>query len=112
MPLVPKPSVPMPIATPSTTRPARLSSRLVAVGRLLFVLLGEAQISWVTFKTQLQALGQSGAKGLSKSILQDCANLTLIKEGALKGEGAGRRKSLSGTSLGALVVVVAWAVLW
>lgn len=66
-----------------------------------------------TFKQQLQALSQSGGK-VSKSILADCMNITIINEGA-KNSGERTRGEPGGTfggSLGALVVVLAWAVLW
>jgi hypothetical protein len=66
-----------------------------------------------TFKQQLQDLSQSGK--VTKAIQDDCMNLTIIEEAAKK-SGAERVRGEPGAmgsrSLGALVVVVAWAVLW
>ncbi len=65
-----------------------------------------------TFKSQLEAL--SSALVVSKSILEDASNVTLINEGA-KSSGERNRGEPGGNmgvSLGALVVVLAWAVLW
>ncbi|KAG4434773.1 hypothetical protein IFR05_009734 [Cadophora sp. M221] len=60
-----------------------------------------------TFKDQLQALSQAGK--MSKSILADCMNITIIEQAA---SGAEENRVDRSLSLGALVVVVAWAVLW
>ncbi|TVY50251.1 Pathogenesis-related protein 5 [Lachnellula cervina] len=63
-----------------------------------------------TFKAQLGALGQGG---ITKAIQEACANMTIIEEGAKK-SGAERVRgepAMGRGSLGALVVVVAWAVL-
>lgn len=66
-----------------------------------------------TFHQQLQALGQGGK--VTKAIKDDCMNITIIEQGARK-SGAERVRGEAGgmgsRSLGALVVVVAWAVLW
>lgn len=65
-----------------------------------------------TFKAQLQALSQGGGK-VSKQIIADCTNITIINEGARSSaERTWGEPSRFGGSLGALVVVVAWAVLW
>lgn len=65
-----------------------------------------------TFKSQLAALGQSGGK-VSKAILDDCMNITIINAGAKSsGDRTRGEPSRFGGSLGALVVVVAWAVVW
>lgn len=67
----------------------------------------------VTLGSQLQQLGQLGRA--SKSILQDASNLTLIEQKSEASSGTtGEQGKLGGVrsrSLGALVVVVAWAVL-
>ncbi|PVH88912.1 Osmotin, thaumatin-like protein [Cadophora sp. DSE1049] len=60
-----------------------------------------------TFHDQLQALGQQGK--MSKAILADCMNITIIEQAASAADENRVDRSLS---LGALVVVVAWAVLW
>ncbi|KUJ23589.1 Osmotin, thaumatin-like protein [Mollisia scopiformis] len=65
-----------------------------------------------TFKQQLEALSQGGGK-VSKEILADCMNITIINEGSKNGgERTRGEPNRFGGSLGALVVVVAWAVLW
>jgi hypothetical protein len=62
-----------------------------------------------TFGEQLSALGQTG---MSKAIKDAAMNLTVILQ-AGKENAAGRAgERLGGSSLGALVIVVAWAVLW
>jgi hypothetical protein len=67
-----------------------------------------------TFKSQLEALSQAGHA--TKAILEDAVNITIINEGGRTSEGSRARGDvgggLGGRSLGALVVVVAWAVLW
>jgi hypothetical protein len=67
-----------------------------------------------TFKSQLDALSQAGHA--TKAILEDAVNITIINEGGRTSEGSRVRGDvgggLGGRSLGALVVVVAWAVLW
>ncbi|KAK0110490.1 hypothetical protein ONS96_002099 [Cadophora gregata f. sp. sojae] len=61
-----------------------------------------------TFHDQLQALSQQGK--MSKAILADCMNITIIEQAATGAADENRvDRSLS---LGALVMVVAWAVLW
>lgn len=60
-----------------------------------------------TFKDQLQALSQAGK--MSKSILADCMNITIIEQAA---SGAEENRVDRSLSLGAMVMVVAWAVLW
>lgn len=69
-----------------------------------------------TFKSQMQAL--SSAEYVSKAVLDDCSNITIINEAA-KSSGDRNRGELGGslgvggtTSMGALVVVIAWAVMW
>lgn len=62
-----------------------------------------------TFGKQLQALGQSGH--MSKAIEADCMNITIIEEAA-KHSGADSARLGEGKAVGALVLVVAWAVLW
>ncbi|KAI9056020.1 hypothetical protein LZ554_000952 [Drepanopeziza brunnea f. sp. 'monogermtubi'] len=62
-----------------------------------------------TFKAQMQALSQSG---VSKAIAADTGNITLIEEAAKKSGADEMRIDGRSLSLGALVVVVAWAVLW
>jgi hypothetical protein len=66
-----------------------------------------------TFGPQLEALGQSGK--MTQGIKDAAMNLTIIleagKENAAGGHVGGDPR-LGGGSLGALVVVVAWAVLW
>lgn len=65
-----------------------------------------------TFKPQLEALSQSGGK-VTKAILDACTNITIINEGSKSAaeRSRGEPNTFSG-SVGALVVVVAWAVLW
>ncbi|CZT47650.1 related to pathogenesis-related protein PR5K (thaumatin family) [Rhynchosporium secalis] len=60
-----------------------------------------------TFKAQMQSLSQE--KQMSKAILADCMNITIIEQHANAAEEKRVDRSLS---LGALVVVVAWLVLW
>ncbi len=48
---------------------------------------------------------------MSKAILADCMNITIIEQGANSGAEEKRVDGRS-LSLGALVMVVAWAVLW
>lgn len=62
-----------------------------------------------TFGPQLQQLASSGV--VSKAILEAASNTTLVNE---QGSGGDRTKGerLSGGSLMALIMVVAWAVLW
>lgn len=65
-----------------------------------------------TFGAQMQALSQKA--GVTKQIIQDAMNITIIEDAA-KSEGSSLRNGENGAtmgSLGALVVVVAWAVLW
>lgn len=66
-----------------------------------------------TFQQQLNAL--STASVVSKAVIADCQNTTIIKLAAEKSSAdrsRGDPGAISGTSLGALVVVLAWAVLW
>ena len=67
-----------------------------------------------TFKPQLEELSQTGTA--SKAIRDACTNITIIEEAAAKQSGAERSKGeapgFGSRSLGALVVMVAWAVLW
>lgn len=64
-----------------------------------------------TFKPQLEALSQAGHA--TNQIKADAMNTTIILEGG-KENGAERSKGdgISSTSLAALVVVVAWVILW
>ena len=64
-----------------------------------------------TFKPQLGALSEAGHA--TAQIKADAMNATIILEGG-KENGAERagRQSFGSASLGALVMVVAWAVLW
>jgi hypothetical protein len=64
-----------------------------------------------TFKPQLEALSQPGGKDV-KQIQGDAMNITIINEGGKENSAEGRREGLMGSSWGALVVVVVWAVLW
>ncbi|KAL3426560.1 thaumatin family protein [Phlyctema vagabunda] len=65
-----------------------------------------------TLGTQLSQLAQQGT--VSKNILADASNITLITQKSEASSGAageqGRFSGVGGRSLGALVVVVAWAV--
>jgi hypothetical protein len=69
-----------------------------------------------TFKQQLQDL--TGAPGAGKgmdAIDQDARNLTIILEAAKKSSAErsiGEASNMGKTSMGAMVVVIAWAVLW
>ena len=64
-----------------------------------------------TFKPQLEALSQAGHA--TKEIRQDAMNLTIILEGGKENSAERSRGEWSKSrSLGALVMVVAWAVLW
>ncbi|RDW80188.1 osmotin [Coleophoma cylindrospora] len=67
-----------------------------------------------TFGTQLTQLAQTGQ--ISKSILTDASNITLITQKSEASSGAtGENSKFGGVgsrSLGALVVCVAWAVFW
>jgi hypothetical protein len=64
-----------------------------------------------TFKPQLEALSQAGHA--TNEIKADAMNITIILEGG-KENGAERSRGdgIGGASLAALVVVLAWAVLW
>jgi hypothetical protein len=64
-----------------------------------------------TFAKELSALGSSG---MSKALNAVAMNLTVINAGGKESAAAGRAvgEMGDGVSLGALVVVVAWAVLW
>jgi hypothetical protein len=69
-----------------------------------------------TFKQQLQDL--TGAPGVGKgmdAIEQDARNLTIILEAAKKSSAErsiGEASGMGKMSMGAMVVVIAWAVLW
>ncbi|OWP07039.1 hypothetical protein B2J93_7773 [Marssonina coronariae] len=63
-----------------------------------------------TFKQQMQDLSQAGK--MSKAIAADCMNMTIIEQGAANSGAQEKRVDGRSLSLGALVVVVAWAVLW
>lgn len=64
-----------------------------------------------TFKPQLEALSQAGHA--TAQIKADAMNVTIILEGGKEnGAERSRGKGFGSASLGALVVVVAWAVLW
>jgi hypothetical protein len=66
-----------------------------------------------TFKPQLEELSQAGAA--SKAIKDACTNITIIEEAGKENAGErskGETPGFGGRSLGALVMVVAWAVLW
>ncbi|KAK6587250.1 hypothetical protein PZA11_000540 [Diplocarpon coronariae] len=63
-----------------------------------------------TFKQQMQDLTQAGK--MSKAIAADCMNMTIIEQGAANSGAQEKRVDGRSLSLGALVVVVAWAVLW
>jgi hypothetical protein len=63
-----------------------------------------------TFKPQLEALSQAGH--MTNAIKDDSMNLTIILEGGKENAASrGTGERLGGRSLGALVIVVAWAVL-
>lgn len=62
-------------------------------------------------KPQLEALSQSGGK-VTKAIIDACTNVTWIKEAAAKSDASESGVRMGGPNLGALVVVVAWGVLW
>lgn len=64
-----------------------------------------------TFQQQLNSLSSAG---VTKAVLQDVQNMTLIEAAAKKSAGErslGEPGAVGGTSLGALVIVVAWLVL-
>lgn len=66
-----------------------------------------------TFGPQLSALGQSGK--MTESIKDAAMNLTIIQEGGKENAAGGHTTGdprLGTGSLGALVMVVAWAILW
>ncbi|TAQ84652.1 hypothetical protein B7494_g7028 [Chlorociboria aeruginascens] len=64
-----------------------------------------------TLGPQLEALGSAGK--VSKSILADCTNITIIEEGGKSAADGGLSKeAATRASWGALVVMIAWAVLW
>jgi hypothetical protein len=66
-----------------------------------------------TFQQQLNSL--SSANVVSKAVIADCQNTTWIDYVAKQSAGErtrGEPGGIGGTSMGALVVVVAWAVLW
>jgi len=65
-----------------------------------------------TFKQEMQDL--SGGV-VSKQIKENAANLTIINSGGSKNSGSrsnGEAGGLGGASVGALVLVVAWALTW
>jgi len=64
-----------------------------------------------TFKAQMETLSQQGH--ITKEILQALTNITIINEAASGSERVrGETRILKFGSTGALVVLVAWAVLW
>ena len=64
-----------------------------------------------TFKAQMETLSQQGH--MTKAILQDLTNITIINEAASGSERVrGETPGFKIGSTGALVVMVAWAVLW
>jgi hypothetical protein len=64
-----------------------------------------------TFKAQMQSLSQQGH--MTKALLQDLTNITIINEAASGSERVrGEMPSFNLGSTGALVVMVVWAVLW
>ncbi|KAK2628112.1 hypothetical protein QTJ16_002758 [Diplocarpon rosae] len=63
-----------------------------------------------TFKQQMQDLSQSGK--MSKAIAADCMNTTIIEKSAAYSGAEEKRVDGRSLSLAALVVVVAWVVLW
>ncbi|KAF4629272.1 hypothetical protein G7Y89_g8876 [Cudoniella acicularis] len=82
---------------------------------VVFCPAGRSTNILATFMQQLQDLGGAGAA--TKAIKEDCQNMTIILEAAKRSGGERSRGELGvgemgSMSLGALVVVVAWAVLW
>lgn len=63
-----------------------------------------------TFGPQLEALSQTGK--MSKAIQDAAMNLTIISEGGKENTAGQGREKLGGKSLGALVLVLVWAMLW
>ena len=64
-----------------------------------------------TFKSQLGALSEAGH--VTDQIKADAMNITIIMEGGKEnGAERSRGEGFGSASVGALVVVVAWAVLW
>lgn len=61
-----------------------------------------------TFKKELAALGSTG---MTSAIKEIAMNLTVIEDGGKSNGASGKGERLEGVSWGALVVVVAWAVL-
>ncbi len=62
-------------------------------------------------KPQLEALSQSGGN-VTKAIIDACRNVTWIKEAAAKSDASESGVRMWGPSLGALIVVLIWAVWW
>lgn len=80
---------------------------------IVFCPVGRSTNILRTFGKEMQELSQQGV--VSKQVKTNAANLTLINEGGVKSSGTrtnGESGGLGGASVGALVVVVAWALMW
>lgn len=79
---------------------------------IIFCPVGRSTNILNTFKQEMQDL--SGGV-VSKQIKENAANLTIINSGGSKNSGSrsnGEAGGLGGASVGALVLVVAWALTW
>ncbi|KAI9734422.1 MAG: hypothetical protein M1818_006810 [Claussenomyces sp. TS43310] len=78
--------------------------------KVTFCPVGRSTNILATFRTQLEEIASTGK--VSANILADTKNITLIQKGEGIATHGGERERMKMGSLGALVVMLAWACMW